>query len=337
MISKWKKIFGAFLFIFVMGWIFYFSIFHIAHPSDDFKNETRYLIVRRGQSLTEIASSLEKMGAISSKSNFILYSKLFGKTKKMKTGRYAIRPHDSIADIIDVIVRGYATPFNVSIPEGFTMAEMAGLLHSTIDMDIDGFRELISDPNLMDSLGVEADNLEGYLAPSTYQFFYEEKPAKVVSKMTEHFFVSLPDSFEVKANQLGLTFHEAVTLASMIEEEAMIDSERPVIAAVYLNRLKKRWRLECDPTVIYALGGLDRPLYRKDLKIDSPYNTYKYFGLPPGPISNPGVESLRAAVNPAKSDYMFFVARGDGSHVFTRTHRDHINAKNSIKRLNGNG
>ena len=337
MMSKPKKILSTVLIIFVIGWIYYFSIFHVPHPGVDFKEGTRYLIVRRGQSLSQIAANLEKMGAISSKSNFIFYSKLYGKTTRMKTGRYAIRPDDSIADIIDVIVRGYATPFNVAIPEGYTMAETASLLHSTIDMDIDGFRKLVSDPDLLDSLGIESDNLEGYLAPSTYNFFYEENPRNVVKKMADYFFSSLPDSFEMKANELGLTFHEAVTLASMIEEEAMIDSERSVIAAVYLNRLKKRWRLECDPTVIYALGGLDRPLYRKDLTYDSPYNTYKYFGLPPGHLTNPGVKSLEAAVNPAKSDFMFFVARGDGSHVFTRTLREHINAKNRIKRNNRNG
>jgi len=315
--SKRKKILSAVALIFAIGWIYYFSAFHIPHPAADFKDGTRYLIVRRGQS--------------------IFFSKLYGKTTRMKTGRYAIRPDDSIADIIGVIVRGYATPFNVAIPEGYTMAEMASLLHSTIDMDISGFKKLLSDPDLLDSLGIEADNLEGYLAPSTYNFFYEEPPRNVVTKMIDHFFNSLPDSFEIKANRLGLTFHEAVTLASMVEEEAMIDSERPMIAAVYLNRLKKKWRLECDPTVIYAMGGLDRPLYRRDLNYDSPYNTYKYFGLPPGPISNPGVKSLEAATNPARTEYMFFVARGDGSHVFTRTLREHINAKNRIKRKNRNG
>lgn len=335
--STQKKILTVVIFVVLMGWLYYFSLFHVSHPADNFKDGTRYLIVRRGQSLTEIANNLEKIGAITSKSNFIFYSKLYGKTTKMKTGRYAIRPGDSIADIIDLIVGGYATPFNVVIPEGFTIAEMGNLLHSTIDMDLDGFKELVSDTRLLDSLDIEADNLEGYLAPSTYNFFYEEDPQNVVAKMTGHFFESLPDSFEIKANELGMTFHEAVTLASMIEEEAMMDSERPIIASVYLNRLKKRWRLECDPTVIYAMGGLDRPLYRKDLKYDSPYNTYKYFGLPPGPISNPGVKSLEASVNPARTDFMFFVARGDGSHVFTRTHREHINAKNGIKRRNRNG
>jgi UPF0755 protein len=336
MIPTRKKL-TILLILIVIGWVYYLSLFHFPHPAADFRDGTRYIIIKRGQSLTEIAGNLEKMGAITSSSNFIFYSRIFGKAASLKSGRYAIRPDDSITDIIDIIVRGYATPFNVNIPEGYTIAEIGNLLHSTIDMDLSGFKQLVNDTDMLDSLGIEADNLEGYLAPSTYNFFYEEKPRNVVSKMTDHFFESLPDSFEMKANELGLTFHEAVTLASMIEKEAMIDSERPIIAAVYLNRLRKRWRLECDPTVIYALGGLDRPLYRKDLKYDSPYNTYRYFGLPPGPISNPGVESLKAAVSPANVNYMFFVARGDGSHVFTRTLDEHINAKNRIRRNNSNG
>jgi UPF0755 protein len=122
-----------------------------------------------------------------------------------------------------------------------------------------------------------------------------------------------------------------------VEEEAMIDSERPLIASVFLNRLRKRMRLECDPTVIYAMGGLDRPLNRKDLKYRSPYNTYRVFGLPPGPISNPGVESLVAAVNPADENYLYFVARGDGSHIFSYNLRDHINATNRVKRNRRSG
>lgn len=318
----------------VIGWIYFFTLFYIPHTAGDFSDGTRYLIVKRGQALPEIAGNLEKMGAITSKSNFKFYVRFFGNARKLKTGRYAIRPDDSIANIVNALVKGYAAPFNVTIPEGYTMAEISSLLGSTIDMDRAEFKRLVYDPDLLDSLGIDADNMEGYLAPSTYNFFYEESPKSVILKMVGNFYATLPDSFEIKANNLGLTFDEAVTLASMVEKEAMIDSERPVIAAVYLNRLKKRWRLECDPTVIYALGGLDRPLYRKDLTYDSPYNTYKYYGLPPGPISNPGVKSLEAAVEPAKTQYMFFVARGDGSHVFTRTLQEHNNAKLRIKHNN---
>ncbi|MEE9554646.1 MAG: endolytic transglycosylase MltG [candidate division Zixibacteria bacterium] len=316
--------------------ISFLYLYHIPHSRDDFKDETRYLIVKRGESLSNVADHLEELGAISSKTSFVLFGKLLGNASKMKTGRYAVEPSYSMADIMGIITRGEAAPFNVTLPEGYTLVEIGRSLENTIGLDIDDFKEAIDDTAIFDSLGIEADNLEGYMAPSTYNFFYEEEAGRVVEKMTEHFFSSLPDSFEIKANRLGLTFHEAVTLASLIEEEAMRDSERPVIASVFLNRLKKRMRLECDPTVIYAMGGLDRPLRRKDLKYESPYNTYQVSGLPPGPISNPGVKSLEAAVNPANDKYLFFVARGDGSHQFTYTFRDHTNAVNRIKRARRN-
>lgn len=316
---------------------FYIYAYHIPHPRNEFKDETRYIIVKRGETLSDIAEHLEEQGAISSKSNFIFFGRLFGQGTKMKAGRYAIKPSYSIARIMRDITRGEAAPFNITIREGYTLAEAARLLENIIGLDVEGFKNTVTDSYLLDSLGIEAENLEGYLSPSTYNFFYEEDAAMVVSKMVDNFFNTLPDSFEIKANRLGLTFHEAVTLASLIEEEAMIDSERPTIASVFLNRLKKRMRLECDPTVIYAMGGLNRPLLRKDLNYKSPYNTYRNFGLPPGPISNPGVKSLEAAVNPTTEKYLYFVAKGDGTHIFSYTHHDHINATNRVKRMRRNG
>lgn len=324
--------------LFLAFLVYYFYSYHIPHPRSDFSSdETRYLIVKRGETLSNIAANLRDIGAISSKADFIFFGRLMGKGSKMKSGRYAVGPSDSIADIIRKISRGEAAPFNITIPEGFTMAETGRLLENAIGLDLDEFKRIVKDTALLDSLGIESENLEGYLSPSTYNFFYEDDATDVVQKMTENFIATLPDSFEIKANQLGLTFHEAVTLASLVEEEAMIDSERPLIASVFLNRLRKRMRLECDPTVIYAMGGLNRPLNRNDLKYKSPYNTYQVFGLPPGPISNPGVKSLEAAVNPADENYLFFVARGDGSHVFSYNHRDHINATNRIKRNRRSG
>jgi UPF0755 protein len=212
---------------------------------------------------------------------------------------------------------------------------MIGLLGSSVEMDVEKFETMVSDRRYLDSLQIPADNLEGYLAPSTYNLYYDESPRRIINKMVSHFFESLPDSFTIKAHRLGLTTHQAVTLASMIEKEARLDGERPIIAAVLLNRLRKGMFLDCDPTVIYALGGLNRPLLRADLDIESPYNTYRKPGLPPGPISNPGVKALDAAVNPAPVGYLYFVARGDGSHVFTYSLDDHIDATYRIKRRNG--
>lgn len=335
--SSYRAFLIAGIFCLFAAGLFYIYAYHIPHPRSEFKDETRYIIVKRGETLSDIAGHLQELGAISSKSNFIFFGKLFGKGARMKTGRYAIEPSYSMARIMRIITRGEAAPFNITIREGYTMAETARLLESIIGLDVEKFKKIVTDPYLLDSLGIEAENLEGYLSPSTYNFFYEEDAAGVISKMVDNFFNTLPDSFEIKANRLGLTFHEAVTLASMIEEEAMIDSERPTISSVFLNRLKKRMRLECDPTVIYAMGGLNRPLLRKDLTYKSPYNTYRNYGLPPGPISNPGVRSLEAVVNPTAESYLYFVATGDGAHIFSYTLRDHINAINRVKRNRRNG
>jgi len=312
--------------------VYFFYSYYIPHPRTDFTDETRYLFVRRGESLSKIATNLRDLGAISSTTDFVIFGKVFGHAARMKTGRYAVKSNYSIAKIMDMITRGEAAPFNVTIPEGITIAETGHLLENAVGMDLGDYLDVVKDPALMDSLEIEADNLEGFLAPSTYNFFYEENAATIVGKMIDHFYAVLPDSFEIKANKLGLTFYEAVTLASLIEKEAMLDSERPIIASVFLNRLRKRMRLECDPTVIYAMGGLDRPLLRKDLQYSSPYNTYRVFGLPPGPIANPGASSLEAAVNPSGEKYLYFVAKGDGSHEFSFTLRDHVNATRRIKR-----
>ena len=327
-----KRLSGWFLTLFILVWFYFIFAYYIPHTGEDFTEDVRFVIVKKGDNLGKIASNLSSLDVITSTFDFKLFATLFGKSTKMKSGRYAISNDYAIYDIIKVISKGEAAPFNVTIPEGFTLKEIGDLLQSEIGIDIEQFDKIVNNAIAIDSISSKAANLEGFLAPSTYNFFYNENPQTVVDKMRDHFFESLPDSFEIKAAALGLTFYEAATLASLIEEEAMVDGERPIISSVYLNRLNKRWRLECDPTVIYALGGLDRPLYKNDLKLDSPYNTYKYFGLPPGPISNPGVKSLYAAINPSNDTFMFFVARGDGSHVFTRNINDHINAVNRARR-----
>jgi UPF0755 protein len=317
--------------------ILFFYHYFVPHQTPGFGHDTKYLLVRRGDSLSTVADNLQKMGAISSTSNFIFFAELLDKDGLMKVGRYAIKPGNSLAHIIGAITRGESAPFDITIPEGYEISQIANLLESSVETDIAEFRTLVADSALLDSLNIKADNLEGYLAPSTYNVYFSEHPRKIVNRMVSHFFDSLPDSFAIKAERLGLTFHQAVTLASLVEKEARLDSERPIIAAVYLNRLRRGMKLDCDPTVIYGMGGLDRPLLRGDLDYDSPYNTYLYAGLPPGPIANPGVRSLGAAVNPAKVGYLYFVARGDGSHVFSHTLDDHNNAIYRIKRMNGRG
>jgi UPF0755 protein len=324
----------AVFFLAVLAVFGYF--YYLPHQKPTFGKEIKYLLVKKGSTVNEIADNLEQMGAISSKADFVFFAKLLRKSARLKVGRYAIKPNSSLGHILGIIERGESTPFNVTIPEGYSMGQIANLLETTLDLDMSQYRDIVTNRHYLDSLKVPADNLEGYLAPSTYNLYYDENPRRVVSKMVTHFFQSLPDSFEDKARRLGLTVHQAVTLASLVEKEARLDNERPIIAAVYLNRLRKGMKLDCDPTVIYALGGgLGRPLVKDDLDCDSPYNTYRISGLPPGPIANPGVKALEAAVNPASVGFLYFVAKGDGSHVFSYTLDDHNTARVQVKHRNG--
>ena len=323
---SWRTKIKIGFFPIIVALIWFASLYYLPHPRLDFQGQTKYVLVKKGDNLFNIAAKLDSTGAIPSKGRFIFFVRLTGNTTHLRVGRYAVKPRSSLAYIIGIMKRGEQSPFNVTIPEGRTMAQIANILEATLDMDVTQFRDAVTNRAFLDSSQIDGDDLEGYLAPSTYNFYYDESPQKIVATMTEHFFESLPDSFEEKANQLGLTFNEAVTLASLVEKEAMLDSERSIIAAVFLNRLRKGWKLECDPTVIYGMGGLNRPLSHDDLANDSPYNTYIIYGLPPGPIANPGAKSLEAAVNPAQVGFFFFVARGDGSHIFSYTLQDHNNA-----------
>jgi UPF0755 protein len=312
----------------LMGGYLYYS----NSQTKNFGEESQYLIIKRGDTMYDIAYKLQEMGAISSEFNFIIFARLLGHTPRLKAGRYSIEPGYSLHNIFDILTRGAAVPFNVTILEGLTLDQIGDELAKNLMITKEDYLTVCSDRTMLDSLNIPSDNLEGYIFPDTYNFFYDESATSVVNKMLNQFYTNLPDSFEQKAKARGLDLHEAVTMASLIESEAMLDSERPIISAVYHSRLKIRMRLQCDPTVIYALGGINRRLYYKDLEIDSPYNTYKYYGLPPGPICSPGKASLEAAVNPASVDYLYFVAKGDGSHVFSRTNDEHVNAKNRIKR-----
>jgi UPF0755 protein len=329
-----RTIFRIAIFLIVAVMVAFIYLYKFPHQKSDFGNEAKYLLVKKSDTAQQIGANLEEMGAISSKGTFVFFARLLGKSQYLKVGRYVIKPHSSLSNIIGMIVRGESAPFDVTIPEGFTLKQIANLLETTLDTDMNEFHQAVTDRHYLDSLNIPAGDLEGYLAPSTYNLYYEENPRRVVSRMVAHFFELLPDSFEIKARRLGLTVHQAVTLASLVEKEARLDEERPIIAAVYLNRLRKGMRLECDPTVIYALGGLNRPLLKGDLDVDSPYNTYRNYGLPPGPIANPGAKSLEAAINPSSVGYLYFVANGDGHHIFSYTLYDHNNARIRIKRHN---
>jgi UPF0755 protein len=327
---RWLMKFSFFVGLIVL--IFGAYVYYSPQDKKNFGTKTKYLIIRRGDTVFDIGYKLQQMGAVSSQFNFAIFAKLPWQTRKLKAGRFALEPGYSLARIINIVTRGASIPYVVTIPEGLTLNQTALHLSSQLEFEPPDFVAACTSRVLLDSLGIEADNLEGYLFPDTYDFFYDELATSVVRKMVHKFFEELPPDYEDRAAQIGLDLDEAIILASMIEKEAMLDSERPIISAVYNSRLRKKMLLQCDPTVIYALGGKNRPLYYSDLQIDSPFNTYKYPGLPPAPICSPGKASLEAAISPAAVDYLYFVAKGDGSHIFSYTNAEHETAKKRVRR-----
>jgi UPF0755 protein len=174
-------------------------------------------------------------------------------------------------------------------------------------------------------------SFEGYLYPNTYYFYYDTSPEDIIDTLVSQFWKEFDENLISRANELGLSVHEVVTLASIIEGEAMLDNERSTISSVYHNRLKINMKLQADPTIQYIIKGPPKTLSTRDLRIKSPYNTYQNYGLPPGPINNPGIQSIKAALYPLETNYLFFVAQGDGSHAFTTNEKDHEAAKRIYK------
>ena len=221
----------------------------------------------------------------------------------------------------------------VIIPEGLTIEETAHILKESADVDSAGFVNLAKDEYFVRSSGINANTAEGFLFPNTYIFTKGETPSYVLQVMIKKSLNIIDDSLRERAMEMGYTVEQIMTIASMIEKEAMLDRERPIIASVIYNRLKKRMRLQVDATVQYALPEHKNKLLYSDLKVDSPYNTYIHKGLPPGPIASPGLKSIEAAFHPANTSYLYYVSRGDGTHIFSKTMKAHIRAKRRVERL----
>jgi len=284
--------------------------------------------VEPGVTMSAVERMLEEKGLLRHPAVFRFMAKLTGRERDLKAGRYLFDGSESAADILRKLSRGEVSYKRVVIPEGLMVKEVAGIVSAELGVDSLAFYELAFDSTIVSTLGLNAPSLEGYLFPDTYLFEWPVGEMDVLARMVRRFMEVYKRYIKAKADSLGMSMNEVVTLGSIIQAEAQYDSEMPRISAVYHNRLKLGWRLEADPTVAYALGGARRPLSYRDLRIDSPYNTYRRKGLPPGPICNPGLNALRAAVNPLKGCRdLYFVADGSGRHIFTRTLKEHLKAK----------
>ena len=283
--------------------------------------------IPKGKGLRNISSLLEENGVIGSRDLFMVYVIGKGWQDRLKAGDYEFKKGDTTAKVAVKLSVGDVIVHKVTIPEGLTVRETAELLGRNGVLDPDEFLAATRDPKILDSLpGRSVPGIEGYLFPDTYSYAKGITAPEFVRMMVGRF-KKVYSSLGGLKNRVNLTDNEVITLASIIEKETGAPAERPLVSAVFHNRLKLGMRLESDPTVIYGMGvEFDGDLTRDDLNTMTEYNTYLLKGLPPGPISNPGRESIIAALSPAPVDYIYFVARGDGTHYFSNNYQDHLRA-----------
>ena len=285
--------------------------------------------VPAGSGLSSIADTLEAREIIPSAGRFKIYARTKGAAARIQPGVYEVRRGTEYAEILRKLTTGDVVKTRVVIPEGWTIGQVAPRLAKAAGIPADSALKLISSPDAAKRRKVPGPTLEGYIYPATYVFPLGTSVDRMVDAMVERYRRVWTPAMRAQAQALGMDEREVVTLASIVEREAKVWSERPTIAAVYHNRLKIGMRLQADPTVQYALGGnRARLLYRDiDSVADNPYNTYRRAGLPPGPIASPSAGAIQATLQPAAADYLYFVARPNGTHVFTRTLAEHNAAK----------
>ena len=294
--------------------------------------KTKIIDIPKGTSVKKVAYILAEERIISHPILFTLMCRINSKFPLIKAGEYEFRASMTPLEIYQFLEKGAYKKHYVTIPEGFTLNQISKLLVKEQLIDKNIFYKLSHDRKFIKSLGVGASSLEGYLFPDTYEFTKGSGERFILTKMVSRFHEVFTDAFKRRANELKLNVHKVVILASIIEKETMSAEEKGFISAVLRNRLRKNMPLQCDPTIIYVIEDrFDGVLRNSSLNIDSPYNTYKYSGLPPGPISNPGKESILATLYPSKENYLYFVSTNDGSHKFSKSYPEHLMAVKKFK------
>jgi UPF0755 protein len=317
--------------LYSIGLLFLLGIFlligfgyYVTSPSSN-EERSQLFIVHDGSTLKDVADQLKKHKIIKSSTLFLLWARVMDSGTKIKAGEYNLSSSMPPAKILQTLTKGSIVTHAVTFPEGFTAKQIADLLEERGLVNKAEFLALVRDKDVAKLYGVFAPGLEGYLYPDTYQFGRGLSAKSIVEAMVRRFH-EIVQPFKEKMDEVGMTMDKVVTLASIVEKETGQAEERPLIASVFLNRLKKRMRLESDPTVIYGLKDFDGNLKRKDLSRKTPYNTYVIRGLPPGPIANPGIDSIKSILYPAKTDYIYFVSKNDGTHHFSKTFKEHNRA-----------
>lgn len=290
------------------------------------------VIVPQGASAYQVGRLLVDAKIINSQRRFVNTLRLTGRSRKLTPGSFLLLNVQHMGDLITQLVDRESNAVWITIPEGRTIDEVALFIAAKYPIDVEKFSRLTEDKTLLAEFGIAQNSLEGYLFPDTYRIPNGSDELGIIKRMFWQTKLLLDTELLALGKRFNFDEKNILTLASIIEGEARVGSERSLISAVYHNRLKKGMRLQADPTVQYALPGKQRRLLYRDYKIDSPYNTYRFKGLPPGPINNPGMASIIAALNPVEVDYLYFVAAENGSHIFSTTWEDHRAAIDSIRK-----
>ena len=292
--------------------------------------DPKVITIEKGMSLNSVSKLLLNENLIVNEDIFKVKAILRGLEKKVPTGKFLIEGKVSDNILLDLIFNQGPIKLKLTIPEGLQSQQLFENINSLLNTNYN-FDTYFKSEEILKSYNINATSLEGYLHPETYYLYHDSSPEEIIDILLNEFWKKFDKTLQDRANQLGFTVHEVVTLASIIEGEAMLSIERKTISSVYHNRLKINMKLQADPTIQYIIPGPPKALSNRDLKIKSDYNTYQNYGLPPGPINNPGIESIKAALFPEQTDYIFFVAQGDGSHTFTTNEKDHEKAKRIYK------
>lgn len=327
------KIFSPRRFIMIMilhviGAVIFFAYQY--YHTVDLQDRVVTVIIKPGDTLNRVVSELLDGGVVDSRLMLVYPARLRNIDRKLTPGRYDFTGRNSCSSVLAKLEKADFVKIKLTVPEGATIWKVASIVASTLQLDSARFVALNTDSTLLTDYDLPA--LEGFLFPETYFIPWGAGEREVVTEMVRMYHAQT-DSIWPDSIISNLSRYDVVKLASIIEAETGQKNERTLVSSVYHNRLRRNMKLDADPTVIYGLGGLERPLYRKDLRKDSPYNTYLRRGLPPTPINSPGLASIKAALNPAESDYFYFVADNTGGHIFSKTVGEHNRAKERVKSL----
>lgn len=314
----------------VIALLFFLNFFLPFHSTGEWK-EVR---IPRGTSYTHGIAILKREGIVSNDFLLHMIGKLTRMDTEMKPGYYNLNTAMSLWNILRHLTKGFIVQYRITIPEGSDLGSIKEKL-VTAGLVSEASWKAVYDGEFLASLGIDAPSLEGYLYPDTYRFAKGLSPQEIFSMMVQRMRTQFDERLRKRAEEIGMSEREVLTLASIIEKEALYNKERPIISAVYHNRLKKDMKLQADPTVNYGVKASSSPITRSDLKRVTPYNTYVIDDLPPGPIASPGINSIRAALYPADSDYLYFVSRNDGTHHFSLTGIEHMKAVMMYQRGDG--